>query len=465
MGADVLWSRGLLGQGQTVAILDEGFAGLDRSIALGELPPREALTIRSFDPLGGARRADRVRHPHPARRADGRARPRPRARGAAGAGRLPHPRPVRGGRRLDRRARASRSSATPTPSSPLRSTAPAGPPARSTRRRGRGRALGQLGRQLRPAPLARGRRRPRAPSSRSRRRRDAAAVQPLAGPRPPSRASVAVERLDPSGAWVEVQRSAPAGPDARRRRRPLTADAGSWRLVVRQEAGPPAELTLFSQTVGFGAARRGRREHPHARATPPGALTVGAVKWTGTALEPYSSQGPTDDGRAKPDLVGPTYVTSNPEWPGTAGTSAATAHVAGAAALLRQERLAAGRPGRPGRPARGAGRRRPRPRRAAGPTRSTARAWPASTPTAPRLRAARQPRRGARSCGCAPPDDGTIRLVRVTLNGRSLRAVRRPALGVRLPALRPGRNRLFVVGRGHGRQRGRAVRASCAGAR
>ena len=53
MGADVLWSRGILGQGQTVAILDEGFAGLDRSIALGELPPREALTIRSFDPLGG----------------------------------------------------------------------------------------------------------------------------------------------------------------------------------------------------------------------------------------------------------------------------------------------------------------------------------------------------------------------------------------------------------------------------
>ena len=54
MGADVLWSRGILGQGQTVAILDEGFAGLDRSIALGELPPREALTIRTFEPMGGS---------------------------------------------------------------------------------------------------------------------------------------------------------------------------------------------------------------------------------------------------------------------------------------------------------------------------------------------------------------------------------------------------------------------------
>ena len=40
-------------------------------------------------------------------------------------------------------------------------------------------------------------------------------------------------------------------------------------------------------------------------------------------------------------------MTSNPEWPGTAGTSAATAHVAGAAALLRQARTAAGLPAGP----------------------------------------------------------------------------------------------------------------------
>ncbi|MBJ7451505.1 MAG: hypothetical protein JHC71_05390, partial [Blastococcus sp.] len=52
MGADALWSRGVLGSGQTVAILDEGFAALDRSIALGELPPRDAMTIRAFDPAG-----------------------------------------------------------------------------------------------------------------------------------------------------------------------------------------------------------------------------------------------------------------------------------------------------------------------------------------------------------------------------------------------------------------------------
>jgi hypothetical protein len=75
-----------------------------------------------------------------------------------------------------------------------------------------------------------------------------------------------------------------------------------------------------------------------------GALSVGAVAWQGGEVEKYSSRGPTQDGRMKPDLVGPTYVTANRLFPGTAGTSAATAHVAAIAALVRDERLAAGRP-------------------------------------------------------------------------------------------------------------------------
>ena len=211
---------------------------------------------------------------------------------------------------------------------------------------------------------------------------------------------------------------------------------------MRQEAGPAAELTLFSQTVGFGALAVAGGSIP----TPgdaAGALSVGAVKWTGTALEPYSSQGTTDDGRAKPDLVGPTYVTSNPEWPGTAGTSAATAHVAGAAALLRQSRIAAGLPA--GAPdlraalAAGAldlGQRGPDLLYGAG----MARLDTAAPRLAARITAARRPVVRVRA-----PDEGTIRLVRVSLNGRPLRAVRRPAVGVRLPALRPGRNRVLIT--------------------
>ena len=70
-----------------------------------------------------------------------------------------------------------------------------------------------------------------------------------------------------------------------------------------------------------------------------GALTVGAVdayQWHEGPLEPYSSRGPTADGRLKPDLVGPTGIsTSVFGRNGFKGTSGATPNVAGAAALLK----------------------------------------------------------------------------------------------------------------------------------
>jgi subtilisin family serine protease len=65
------------------------------------------------------------------------------------------------------------------------------------------------------------------------------------------------------------------------------------------------------------------------------ALTVGAVNWRDNKLEPFSSQGPTADGRLKPDLVGPDGVSNAVFAPqGFYGTSAATPHIAGAAALV-----------------------------------------------------------------------------------------------------------------------------------
>lgn len=73
------------------------------------------------------------------------------------------------------------------------------------------------------------------------------------------------------------------------------------------------------------------------------ALTVGAVCWQNDGLEAFSSRGPTIDGRVKPDLTAPDWVSSFSYGrfggcggrSGFAGTSAASPHVAGAAALVK----------------------------------------------------------------------------------------------------------------------------------
>jgi hypothetical protein len=74
----------------------------------------------------------------------------------------------------------------------------------------------------------------------------------------------------------------------------------------------------------------------------PATLSVGAVCWQNSQLEPYSSQGPTIDGRIKPDLAGYDSLTTATMGSGTRcgvngflGTSAAAAGVAGAVALVR----------------------------------------------------------------------------------------------------------------------------------
>ncbi len=68
----------------------------------------------------------------------------------------------------------------------------------------------------------------------------------------------------------------------------------------------------------------------------PGALSVGAIEpWDGFTLANYSSQGPSNDNRIKPDLSAGTCVTTLTTGTGCfGGTSGATPVVAGAAALI-----------------------------------------------------------------------------------------------------------------------------------
>lgn len=81
-----------------------------------------------------------------------------------------------------------------------------------------------------------------------------------------------------------------------------------------------------------------------------GVMTVGATYWNDDRLEPFSSQGPTNDGRTKPDVVAPDGVSSSiygnstgnrdADWNNSVsffGTSASCPHTAGAAALLLSE--------------------------------------------------------------------------------------------------------------------------------
>jgi hypothetical protein len=88
---------------------------------------------------------------------------------------------------------------------------------------------------------------------------------------------------------------------------------------------------LQYQTAGYSLAQP---------ADNPSAISVGAVGWNAPGtIQPYSSQGPTENALVKPDMVGPDAVTgstygSHP--PGFGGTSAASPHAAGAAALVLQ---------------------------------------------------------------------------------------------------------------------------------
>ena len=119
---------------------------------------------------------------------------------------------------------------------------------------------------------------------------------------------------------------------------------GVYHLAIYHSSGPAPG---WIQMVGWGVGsiehytKNGSISNP-AESANPGMLAVGAAHWNDVrAIEPYSSRGPTPDGRVKPDIVGAdcgetALIPLNEYNSGFCGTSQAAPHVAGLAALVRQ---------------------------------------------------------------------------------------------------------------------------------
>ena len=114
------------------------------------------------------------------------------------------------------------------------------------------------------------------------------------------------------------------------------ATAGTYYIVVEKSGGTSANLplALFSPNANLGVQTRASSISQPADCD--AVLAVGATNVSNDSPRSFSSEGPTTDGRNKPDLSGPDGVKTSLSNSFT-GTSGAAPHVAGAAALLQAQ--------------------------------------------------------------------------------------------------------------------------------
>lgn len=117
--------------------------------------------------------------------------------------------------------------------------------------------------------------------------------------------------------------------------------SGQYSLSIFHFAGAiPSwlQLNVFSKQPLSVAVATSSISNP-AESANPGMLAVGAAYWaTPSTIENFSSQGPTTNGRVKPDIVGADRGNSvSYGFGGFPGTSQASPHVAGMAALILEQ--------------------------------------------------------------------------------------------------------------------------------
>ena len=142
---------------------------------------------------------------------------------------------------------------------------------------------------------------------------------------------------DSNGQVVEESSHAQSGENWHRADELVFLPAGTYKVrVVTRTNDLPGWIQLLSMLGSYDPYTESGSMTSPAESANPGMLAVGAASWSKPdTIEWYSSRGPAPDGRIKPDVVGAacgktaTYSTY-------CGTSQASPHVAGLAALVRQ---------------------------------------------------------------------------------------------------------------------------------